>query len=228
MDTRGDGMRAANLFLTLALAATMAAAEPRGTARVTDGDTLVVDAVRVRLHGIDAPELAQRCGRDGGGDWACGQAAAAHLAALVAGREVRCEARERDVYGRVVATCAADGIDLGRRMVSEGLAWAYSRFSADYQAVEAEARAAGRGLWQGDAQAAWDWRNRATTAVSNRRAAAGCVIKGNITAAGERVYHTPASPWYARTRVDESAGEAWFCSAADAEAAGWRAAGHRE
>ena len=38
-----------------------------------------------------------------------------------------------------------------------------------------------------------------------------------------RVYHTPDSPWYARTEIDPSAGERWFCSEREAEEAGWRA-----
>jgi hypothetical protein len=61
--------------------------------------------------------------------------------------------------------------------------------------------------------------------MASRPAPGGCAIKGNVTAAGERVYHTPASPWYARTRVDEAKGEAWFCDEAAARAAGFRPAG---
>ena len=48
------------------------------------------------------------------------------------------------------------------------------------------------------------------------------VIKGNIGAGGERIYHVPGSPYYARTEIDESKGERWFCTVADAVEAGWR------
>ncbi|WP_445081443.1 sunset domain-containing protein [Paracoccus versutus] len=41
---------------------------------------------------------------------------------------------------------------------------------------------------------------------------------------GERIYHTPWSPAHAKTRIDESRGERWFCDEAEAIAAGWRAA----
>ena len=51
---------------------------------------------------------------------------------------------------------------------------------------------------------------------------ADCRIKGNISG-DERVYHTPDSPWYNRTEIDASKGERWFCSAQEAEDAGWRA-----
>ena len=48
-----------------------------------------------------------------------------------------------------------------------------------------------------------------------------CRIKGNISA-GDRVYHTPDSPYYARTQIDPAQGERWFCSEQEAQAAGWR------
>ncbi len=49
-----------------------------------------------------------------------------------------------------------------------------------------------------------------------------CAIKGNITDKGERIYHLPGDPWYARTKVDVSKGEKWLCSEKEALAAGWR------
>ena len=52
----------------------------------------------------------------------------------------------------------------------------------------------------------------------------GCPIKGNISSSSERIYHTPWSPWYGRTKITESKGERWFCDEAEAQAAGWRAA----
>ena len=51
-----------------------------------------------------------------------------------------------------------------------------------------------------------------------------CRIKGNISN-GDRVYHTPDSPYYARTHIDPAQGERWFCTESEAQAAGWRAPG---
>lgn len=51
---------------------------------------------------------------------------------------------------------------------------------------------------------------------------AGCRIKGNISDAGERVYHVPGQKYYLQTRVNWLNGERWFCSESDARAAGWR------
>jgi hypothetical protein len=55
----------------------------------------------------------------------------------------------------------------------------------------------------------------------------GCPIKGNINDEGEHIYHTPWSPWYSRTKINETKGERWFCDEAEAMAAGWRPARFR-
>jgi endonuclease YncB( thermonuclease family) len=68
----------------------------QGEARAIDGDTLQVGDTRLRLHGIDAPELRQTCEDSAGEAWACGRRAASELAAAVAGGEIHCISRERD------------------------------------------------------------------------------------------------------------------------------------
>ena len=50
-----------------------------------------------------------------------------------------------------------------------------------------------------------------------------CQIKGNINGKGDRIYHVPGSRHYSQTRINESKGEQWFCSEAEAKEAGWRA-----
>jgi hypothetical protein len=86
-------------LLVLGLAATPVAAkrvEPvllQGEARAIDGDTLQVGDTRLRLHGIDAPEIRQTCEDSAGDAWACGRRAASELAAAVAGGEVHCISR---------------------------------------------------------------------------------------------------------------------------------------
>lgn len=51
---------------------------------------------------------------------------------------------------------------------------------------------------------------------------AACLIKGNISSSGERIYHVPGQRYYARTIIDLRRGERWFCTEAEAIAAGWR------
>ena len=195
-----------------------------GLARVVDGDTLDVGRARVRLHGIDAPESAQRC-RASGRYWRCGRKAARALASRIGGRTVACEERDRDAYGRVVAVCAVAGLDLNEWMVSQGWAFAYRRYSRDYVAAESRARAARRGIWRGEVVAPWEWRQGrrlSGSAPAARRDGGGCRIKGNVGRDGRRVYHVPGGQYYDRTRIDASRGERWFCSEGEARAAGWR------
>jgi endonuclease YncB( thermonuclease family) len=193
-----------------------------GTARVVDGDTLDLGVVRIRLNGIDAPEAGQRCSRAGGGTWACGEAAIAELVELAEGKSLECVAIERDAYGRIVADCAGPRGDLSEAMMRAGLAWAFVRYSDQYASLEAKERSAGLGVWQAPTQPPWDYRadkwNRAAAASPRP----GCPIKGNISG-DEKIYHTPWSPAYERTKIDESRGERWFCDEAEAVAAGWRA-----
>ena len=51
-----------------------------------------------------------------------------------------------------------------------------------------------------------------------------CQIKGNVNRKGERIYHLPGDREYAKTRINTGRGERWFCSEAEAHAAGWRRA----
>ena len=51
-----------------------------------------------------------------------------------------------------------------------------------------------------------------------------CNIKGNVSTQGERIYHVPGDEYYDETRISASHGERWFCSEAEARAAGWRRA----
>lgn len=188
--------------------------------RVVDGDTLEVDGVTYRLHGIDAPEAGQTCRKKDGGNWPCGKVAISVMQDLVSGG-ARCDARDKDAYGRTIGVCTADGIDVNARMVETGNAWAFTRYSTDYAALEAEARKAGIGVWQADTQTPWDYRSSKWT-VAKQDAPEGCPIKGNISKQGN-IYHTPWSPWYAKTKVSLKDGERWFCSEEEAVRAGWRA-----
>ena len=203
-----------------------------GPARVIDGDTINVGAVRVRLHGIDAPESEQSC-LAGGKRWPCGQRATRALAGEIGGRAVACRERDRDRYGRIVAVCRHGGRDVNAWLVDQGWALAYRRYSRAYVDEESSARAARRGIWDGEFVAPWDWRRGERLARSRREAPrttevvqSNCRIKGNISHnRGERIYHMPGDRYYARTKISPGRGERWFCSEADARAAGWRRAG---
>lgn len=130
-----------------------------GPARIIDGDTLEVAGVRIRLFGIDAPEMDQTC------EWpnktiSCGNMSKLAMMDLLAtGGNVTCEPIEKDRYGRTVATCIApDGFDISWNMVYTGWALAYRRYSEKYVAVENRAREAKHGMWKGEFVKPWDWR----------------------------------------------------------------------
>ncbi len=125
-----------------------------------DGDTLRANGQRIRLNGIDAPELAQTC-RDGQGrTWPCGRAAREQLASLVAQGGVTCTRRGEDRFGRMLATCSAAGIaDIGEAMVRDGYAVNYGRYTSAYAGAEREAGTARRGLWQGAFDNPEEWRH---------------------------------------------------------------------
>jgi len=86
------------------------------------------------------------------------------------------------------------------------LAWAFIKYSSDYTS-----------------QPPWEYRAQAM-GDSGADHAGEFPIKGNINAKGEKIYHALWSKHYAATKIDTSKGERWFCSEAEAKAAGWRAA----
>lgn len=188
-----------------------------GPATIVDGDTIELQGQRVRLFGIDAFETEQARGRE----------ASNMLRRLIEGQSVLCSPRDRDAYGRIVAVCRVGATDLGAMMVRAGMAVAFTRYSLDYQADEQAAREQRRGAWA-DAELvrpeAFRGEGRAATAVAQRAVGptGGCTIKGNINREGERIYHMPSDPYYARTRP-----EATFCSEEEARAAGFRRARSR-
>lgn len=122
-----------------------------GSPRVVDGDTLVTSGGRrIRLWGIDAPEISQTCTNAEKAVYMCGLSAKRHMQELVTGHDVTCVFVSQDRYGRDVARCAADGQDLGSAMVRAGWAIDYRRYSQrTYQLEEIEAQRARRGMHDG-------------------------------------------------------------------------------
>ncbi len=194
----------------------------RDAVRVVDGDTLDIGGVRYRLHGIDAPEAGQACNAEDGGTWPCGSDAIRKIEDLVQGHAVACEAKGRDAYGRVIAVCFADGSEINSDMVRAGLAWAFRKYSEDYAQLEQEARQAHVGVWQAETEAPWDYRASKWASAVSQSPDQACPIKGNVNRHGERIYHTPWSRDYAKTKINTASGERWFCSEDEAVAAGWR------
>lgn len=136
-----------------------ALAKLSGPPRIIDGDTLEVAGQRVRLFGVDAPELDQVC-RRAGHDYHCGTVARAALWDLVGGADVSCQPQGATPAqdGVVLATCSAGGVSLNEGMVRAGWALADPQAADRYRALQADAEQARRGLWRGEFEPPWQWR----------------------------------------------------------------------
>lgn len=210
-------------LLVLALLASPAtghAATFEGRAEAIDGDTLHLSGRTVRLFGIDAPELDQVCDRAGKA-WACGASAKNMLADILSGGRIACDVQDVDRYGRDVAVCTMGDTDIGAVMVRSGAAIAYRKYSQRYVNAESAARREGSGLWSANWITPEEHRHGGQAeAVPD----AACAIKGNVGNGGKRIYHLPGQADYAGTKINPSKGERWFCSEAEARAAGFRRA----
>ena len=136
------------LFCALCMAASAQAASYPFSLRgdvvgVTDGDTIKIlqdkKQYKIRLNGIDAPEMGQAYGRK----------SKDYLASLVAGKRVEVIVRDTDRYGRYVGDVIVGGKTANAELVAAGLAWHYTAYSKDANlaALEKTARAGKLGLW---------------------------------------------------------------------------------
>jgi len=120
-----------------------------GNVIIIDGDTLKINGIHIRLHGIDAPEIGQSCWRNDV-EYQCGMDAKLYLQQLVNNHSVVCKPLKKDQYGRDIAKCVNyKNIDINAMMVSSGNAIAYLYYSQDYASYQAEARKKKRGIWAG-------------------------------------------------------------------------------
>jgi endonuclease YncB( thermonuclease family) len=127
--------------------------------RVSDGDTVWVKPEggaaprKLRLQGLDAPEICQ----------AGGVAARDALAALVSHARLRVNVRYHDAYGRGLARISVQGEDVGSRLVASGHAWSnrWHHSLGPYAKQEAQARDLRLGLFaQAQPELPRDFRKR--------------------------------------------------------------------
>ena len=188
---------------------------------VSDGETItVLDADnrqhRVRLMGIDAPEINQDFGRR----------AKQSLSDLVFGKTVTVTSRKKDKYGRTLGEVTLDGKDINLEQVQRGMAWAY-HYSAirpeeptPEELAEEQARKERRGLWA-DASPVppWEFRESGKTTKARRAKPLATATGPIIGNRNSKIYHLPNCPDYSkvaeRNRVP-------FKTEAEAQAGGYR------
>jgi endonuclease YncB( thermonuclease family) len=117
---------------------------------VHDGDTLSAGSTRIRLNGVDAPELTQPLGVEA----RARLAAAAPVGTLIACRPVSVS------YDRIVADCWHGDVNLGREQVRAGLAIGDPRYAEPYAAEQRQAHEAGIGIWASSLCEPWRYRRR--------------------------------------------------------------------
>lgn len=119
-----------------------------GDATAIDGDTLKVHERRIRLIGIDAPEMRQTCGALKN-EWQCGERAHTELTQLIYGRAVFCLLRGQDRYQRSLGLCYAGFFDdVAEHMVKQGLAITYGSRGVRYASQQDVALQNMKGIWR--------------------------------------------------------------------------------
>ncbi|MQX37025.1 thermonuclease family protein [Roseospira navarrensis] len=193
---------------------------------VIDGDTIQLPDGVYHLHGIDAPELGQRCRR--AGRWMpCGKDAAFALHRLLGlsltppiCRQV--ESTAADGGDKRFANCALDEKkDLALVLLAQGLAVTLADAPARYREAEESARAGGLGVWGTDFVHPHGWRKGGRLPDDPvAEAAPPCPIKALMNPDGHGIYMVPLDPGYAD--IPDDAVVTRYCSDDTAEANGWR------
>ncbi len=209
---------------------------------VIDGDTIKIDyegtETSVRLIGVNTPETV-----DPRTTVECfGQEASDYLKTLLVGKKIKIEAdstqTDRDKYNRLLRYVYLDNEDVGYKIISNGYGYEYTYNvpydkQASYKDAQSVAEGGKRGLWANGVCSENTTETQDTTISTTPTVSANdtdystasgteCTIKGNINSSGEKIYHVPGQKYYDSTRIDTEYGERWFCSEAEAQAAGWR------
>jgi endonuclease YncB( thermonuclease family) len=166
------------LALALILPMSFALADVTGKPRIIDGDTVEIAGESIRLHGIDTPETSQSCLDGARNQWPCGREATLALAGIIGDQAIVCKGSDRDRYKRLIAVCYVGSVDLNSKMVRQGWALAYRKYSTDYVADEASAKAEKLGLWRGQFVTPWEWRGGKRLAPGARKLCCKICRKG--------------------------------------------------
>ena len=134
---------------------------------VTDGDTIKMGNEKIRLFGIDAPEMKQLCKDKYNNPYACGHSSKTYLDSLINypdyGDQIYCYYLERDRYKRIIGECfvgSESQININYLMVRRGQAVAYIKYSEKYLDAQNIAKKAKVGIWQGKFDLPEEWRKK--------------------------------------------------------------------
>ncbi len=125
--------------------------------RIVDGDTIHINKMKYRLHGIDAPEMKQLC-KLKEKNYKCGVKSKEFLVSLIGNQSVKCNQKDIDRYKRIIAECFVAQVNLNKELVRNGWALAYRDYSKDYVPDEKFAQENNLGMWKGTFIHPKNWR----------------------------------------------------------------------
>ena len=142
--------------------------EISGNAQIIDGDTIKINSKKIRLYGIDAPELKQMCKKPYltiifftfTKDYPCGKISTQKLQNKINNKVVTCKILDIDRYKRLIGECYKRNLNLNSWLVSNGYAVAYRKYSKKYISNEINAKNEKKGLWQGKFEMPWEFRRK--------------------------------------------------------------------
>jgi endonuclease YncB( thermonuclease family) len=145
------------IIITFFFFQTIQALEIVGFPKVVDGDTIHIKSYKIRLEGIDAPEMKQKCKKpyiqiqifNFQKDYYCGLTSKKKLIKKIGKKSVKCILLGKDRYKRYLAKCLTGNINLNKWMVRNGYAVAYRKYSKLYIFDENLAKEEKLGLWRG-------------------------------------------------------------------------------
>ena len=148
------------LLLSIFLYNLSNAQEIIGVPKIIDGDTVHINTYKIRLEGIDAPEIKQKCKKPFisfsafidfsiNKSYSCGSVSKEKLINKINKSTIKCISLSKDRYNRYLATCYKDQTNLNKWLVRSGFAVAYKRYSKKYLNDEIHAKNNSLGVWQG-------------------------------------------------------------------------------
>lgn len=133
-----------------------------GIAQITDGDSIKIENYRVRLLGIDAPEMKQNCFDAQDQPYKCGEKSREFLVNLADKKEVNCVYNGKDIYERYLAYCFVGELSINNEILKNGHGVIYNFKQASSEEINLEKSAKNKklGIWQGAFQLPKDFRKK--------------------------------------------------------------------